>query len=183
MVAAHQAVALCDEHRFAFPGAMLQGILRWARAQLGGPNEGVSLIRRNFMGFVESSAGVMIAEAQVLNGAVDDALSTLEDALQANPEELIFQPNILTCRGELRLKTDHLELAEADFREAIDRAQKMKAKALELRAATGLARMLRARGDRAAARDLLAPVHNWFTEGFDTADLKDAKTLLDELAS
>lgn len=99
-------------------------------------------------------------------------MSTLEDALPANPEELIFQPNILTRRGELR----HLELAEADFREAIDHAQKMKAKALELRAATGLARMLRARGDGAAARDLLAPVYIWFTEGFDTADLQDAKS-------
>ena len=58
----------------------------------------------------------------------------------------------------------------------------MKAKALELRAATALARMLRARGDRAAARDLLAPVYGWFTEGLDTADLKDAKALLDELS-
>jgi ATP/maltotriose-dependent transcriptional regulator MalT len=110
-------------------------------------------------------------------------LSTLEDALQTNPEELIFQPNILTRRGELRLKTGHLELAEADFREAIDRAQKMTAKALELRAATGLARMLRARGDRAAARDLLAPVYNWFAEGSDTADPKDAKALLAELGN
>lgn len=110
-------------------------------------------------------------------------MSTLEDALQTNPEELIFQPNILTRRGELRLKTGHLELAEADFREAIDRAQKMTAKALELRAATGLARMLRARGDRAAARDLLAPVYNWFAEGSDTADPKDAKALLAELGN
>ena len=59
----------------------------------------------------------------------------------------------------------------------------MRAKAWELRAATGLARMLQARSDRAAARDLLAPVYNWFTEGFDTADLKDAKTLLDELSA
>jgi hypothetical protein len=69
MTAAHQAVALCEEHRFAFPEAMLQGILRWAQAQLGGADEGVSLIRRNLMGFVESSSGVMIAEAQVLDGA------------------------------------------------------------------------------------------------------------------
>jgi hypothetical protein len=182
MAAAREAVALCEEHRFAFPGAMLQGILRWAQAQVGVPDVGVSLVRRNSTGFVESSSGVMFAEAQVLHGAIDDALRTLEDALQANPEELIFQPNILTRRGELRSKTGLLELAEVDFREAIDRAQKMEAKALELRAATGLARMLRARGDRAAARDLLAAVYSWFTEGFDTADLRDARALLDELS-
>ena len=59
----------------------------------------------------------------------------------------------------------------------------MKAKALELRAATGLARMLQARGDCDAARDLLAPVYGWFTEGFDAADLKAAKALLDELGA
>ena len=58
----------------------------------------------------------------------------------------------------------------------------MKAKALELRASTGLAQMFRARGDCAAARDLLAPVYGWFSEGLDTADLKDAKALLDELS-
>ena len=58
----------------------------------------------------------------------------------------------------------------------------MKAKALELRASTGLAQMFRARGDCAAARDLLAPVYGWFTEGFDTQDLKDARTLLADLA-
>jgi predicted ATPase len=60
-------------------------------------------------------------------------------------------------------------------------SQKMSAKTLELRAATSLARMLQARSDLVAARDLLFPLYNWFTEGFDTADLKDAKALLDEL--
>jgi len=189
MNAAHQTLALCEEHGFSVPAAMSESILGWARAQLGSPSEGVSLIRRSLANFVENNSRVFItdiltrlAEAQVRDGAIDDALSTLEDALQANPEELLFQPNILTRRGELRFKTGHPELAEADFREAIDRAQKMKAKALELRAATGLARMLRARRDRAAARDLLAPVYGWFSEGLDTADLKDAKALLDELS-
>jgi len=73
------------------------------------------------------------------------------------------------------------ELAEADFHDAIASAQKISAKALELSAVMGLARMLRERGDLAEARDLLAPLHTSFTEGFDTADLRDAKVLLDEL--
>src|SRR5215472_269264 len=187
MAAATQAVALFEEHGFSFGKAQSQGILGWARAQLGNPGEGISLIRRNLLGYVETGSRVTISdiltrlsEAQASDGAID-ALGTLEDALHANPEELVFQPNILTRRGELRLKLGESELAEADFREAIALAQKMGAKALELRAATGFARMLQARGDRAGARDLLVPVYNWFTEGFDTADLKDAKALLDEL--
>jgi hypothetical protein len=60
-------------------------------------------------------------------------LGTIEEALQANPEELVFRPNALTCRGELRLKLDQIELAEADFHEAITLAQNMSAKTFELR--------------------------------------------------
>ena len=122
-----------------------------------------------------------LAEAQVLDGATEEALGTIEDALQANPEELVFQPNILACRGELRLKLGQTELAEADFREAIALAQKMSAKAWELRATTSLARLLRDGGRRDKARAILADIYNWFTEGLDTADLKEAKALLDEL--
>jgi predicted ATPase len=72
-------------------------------------------------------------------------------------------------------------LAEADFRDAIALAREMSAKTWELRAATSLARLWRDRSKHAEARDLLAPVYGWFTEGFDTADLKDAAALLAEL--
>ena len=105
----------------------------------------------------------------------------MSDALQANPEELLFRPNILACRGELQLKIGRAELAEADFREAIALAQKMSAKAWELRATMSLARLLDVQGRRDEARAMLAEIYGWFTEGFDTADLKDAKALLDEL--
>lgn len=87
---------------------------------------------------------------------------------------------MMTCRGELRLKLGETGLAQADFREAIALAQKMGAKAFELRAATSLARLLTEQGQRDEARAMLAAIYNWFTEGFDTADLKDAKALLDE---
>ena len=92
---------------------------------------------------------------------------------------MIYRPKVLTLRGNLWLKRGRSELADADFREAITQARKMKV--FELRAATSSARLLQSRGDRKGARDLLAPIHDWFTEGFDTADLKDAKALLDEL--
>ena len=75
------------------------------------------------------------------------------------------------------------EGAEADFRDSIALAEKQGAKAWELRSAISLARLLKERGERTAAQDLLAPIYGWFTEGFDTADLTDARALLHELTS
>ena len=120
-------------------------------------------------------------QAQEREGAIADALETIEQALQANPDELVYRPETLRLRGELRLKQGQTELAEADFREAIALAQKMGAKAWELRATMSLARLLAKQGRRDEARTMLAEIYGWFTEGFDTADLKDAKALLDEL--
>jgi predicted ATPase len=79
-------------------------------------------------------------------------------------------------------KTGDAAEASAWLQRAIDTARSQQAKSLELRAATSLARLWRNQGERAEAHDLLAPVYDWFTEGFNTADLKDAKALLDELA-
>ncbi|MGO9455344.1 MAG: hypothetical protein ACLQDV_30490 [Candidatus Binataceae bacterium] len=124
-----------------------------------------------------------LAEAQIRDGEIDDALGTIDSALQTNPEELAYQPQMLTCRGDLRLKLGYAELANDDFREAIALARKMRAKTPELRAAISLARMLLARSDLVAARDLLSPLYSRFAEGFDTADLKDAKALLDQVVS
>ena len=86
-------------------------------------------------------------------------------------------------RGELRLKQGHGEPAEADFRTALAQARSMGAKSWELRAATSLARLLRDSARRDEAHTILADIYNWFTEGFDTADLKEARALLDKLAT
>ena len=83
----------------------------------------------------------------------------------------------------MQLRQGDSRLAEADFREAISLAQKMSAKAWELRATTSLARLLRERCKAEEARQLLADIYGWFTEGFDTADLKDAKALLEGLGA
>ena len=76
-----------------------------------------------------------------------------------------------------------MEEAKACFQHAIEIARQQSAKSWELRAATSLARLWQSQGKPNEARDLLAPVYEWFTEGFDTADLKDAKALLNELQS
>jgi predicted ATPase len=87
----------------------------------------------------------------------------------------------LICRGELRLKQGQTELADADFREAIALAQEMSAKSWELRATMSLAWLIAKQGRRDEARPMLAEIYGWFTEGFDTLDLKEAKALLDKL--
>jgi class 3 adenylate cyclase/tetratricopeptide (TPR) repeat protein len=186
--AAAEVIAISEKHGFTYCVHLARHCLGWARAELGSTGEGISLIRQGLAGMASAGARVSVpgfliclAEAQTRDGRIDDALSTIDCALQANPEELAYQPQMLTCRGDLRLRLGHAELAKDDFREAIALAQKMSAKTLELRAATSLARMLQARSDLVAARDLLSPLYNWFTEGFDTPDLKDAKVLIDEL--
>jgi len=189
-VAATQALAIAEEHGFPFIRDFTRPLLGWARARLGRAGEGVVLIRQGLTGLAEAGFGGSIpdhltrqAEAQALDGKIEDALITIEEALQANPEQLVYRPNVLTCRGELRLKQGHTELAEADFRDAIALAHRMQAKTWELRTTTSLARLLDDQGKRDEARTMLAEIYNWFIEGFDTADLKDAKTLLDELSS
>jgi tetratricopeptide (TPR) repeat protein len=123
-----------------------------------------------------------LAEAQAREGAIADALETVEQALQANPDQAVSRCDALRLRGDLRLKQGQIELAEADFREAISFAQEIGAKAYEMRGTTSLARLLRDTSRRAEARTMLAEIYGWFTEGFDTADLKEAKALLDQLS-
>ena len=116
-------------------------------------------------------------------GQFDDALSTLDRATEtaaATGECHSGRAAPAARRSPGRDRRDCL--SSIWFQRAIDTARGQEAKSLELRAATSLARLWRDQGERAQARDLLAPIYGWFTEGLDTADLKDAKALLDELA-
>ncbi len=184
--AATQSLGLAQE-RDLRGGGILLPLKGWARAQLGSAAEGVSLIRQGLadlplrMGGTSMEAYVCLAEAQILDGKFDDAIVTIEEVLQANPQEVVLRPEMLRVRGELRQKSGHPEAPEADLREAIALLQKMGAKFWELRATTSLARLLVMQGKRDEARAMLADIYGWFTEGFDTADLKDARALLDEL--
>ena len=188
--AAARAAALSKEHGF---GQVLQYArleMGWARAQLGFASEGVSTINQSLAGLDEIGVRTgladfltQLAEAQALDGKVDIALSTIEKALVTNPEEVVFRPNALNCRGEIQLKLNHLDLAESDFRGAITLAKSMSAKSLELSATISLARLLRDTIRRDEAYSMLSAIYNWFTEGFDTTDLKEAKALLDELSA
>jgi class 3 adenylate cyclase/tetratricopeptide (TPR) repeat protein len=186
---AGQALEVSEKHQFLNEAAYCRKALGRARVELGCGAEGVELIRQGLNHLVENGPRLTVpmhaaclAEAQTREGLFDQALATIEQALQSNPDQLAHRPEMLRQRGEIRFKLKQLHLAEVDFRESIALAQKMSAKAWELRAVMSLARLLRATGRRDEARAMLAEIYNWFTEGFDTADLKDAKALLDELS-
>jgi ATP/maltotriose-dependent transcriptional regulator MalT len=115
---------------------------------------------------------------------VGDAKEGL-DALSAIPEEhrgVFYAPEIERIRSELLLRRDDRNEAEQSFRRAIEIAGRRDERSLELRAAMSLARLLAAQGRRGEACQALAAVYGWFTEGFDTADLRTARTLLKELS-
>jgi tetratricopeptide (TPR) repeat protein len=187
--AAAEAVTLSEEHGFPYFGFTSRIALGWARAQLGRVQEGIGLIRHGLVEMARSGMRNFIpryltylAAAQARDGALADAFDSLAQALEANPQELLYRPETVRLRGELQLSRGEIEQAQAGFLEAIALAEGMSAKGWELRATMSLARLLAQRQRSAEARAMLAEVYNWFTEGFDTPDLKDAKTLLDELS-
>jgi predicted ATPase len=125
----------------------------------------------------------LLASACEAAGQVEQALALVDDALQIaeRTREGWFAAELNRNKGQLLLRQGHSEIAEELYRKALSIAKEQGAKLWELRAAASFARLRRDQGHRAEARELLAPVYGWFTEGFDTHDLKDAKMLLDEL--
>jgi class 3 adenylate cyclase/tetratricopeptide (TPR) repeat protein len=185
--AADAAMALASELGVPTWIAMAAAIRGWALVALGEPADGLAEIRRS----VESGAHAFLAthqafyaEALHLAGASDEALATLDDALprmEASGQGL-WRANAMALKGDLLLARGREADAEVWYRNAIERARAQSAKLWELRATTRLARLWQLHGKTTTARDLLAPLYGWFTEGLDTADLKAAKALLEELA-
>jgi predicted ATPase len=128
----------------------------------------------------------LLAQAQQSDGQVLQAEQTLADAFEwiRRTGERYYEAELLRHRGELLLARPTPDPSAADrcLLEALKTARRQRAKSWELRAAVSLARLWHEQDRQADARDLLARVYGWFTEGFDTADLKHAKALLDELS-
>jgi predicted ATPase len=125
------------------------------------------------------------ADAYRMAGNVDEALRLIEDAIAVSnrTEDRWFEADLYRIQGEaLSLVRKKADDGESSFRQALATARRQGARVLELRAAVGLGRLLGGRSQRLAARDLLYPIYTWFTEGFETSDLKEAKAMLDALA-
>ena len=186
-------MALAAEQSFPFwlaLGTIYQG---WALADGGQAEAGIARVRAGLAGYWATGAQhrspyllALLAEVHGKAGETSEALDVVAEALARVEKtgECWFEAELHRLRGEMLLRThpaDHAR-AEASLRKAIDVARVQGAKWWELRASTSLARHWRDQDRNREARDLLAQVYGWFTEGFDTLDLKYAKALLDELA-
>ena len=128
----------------------------------------------------------VLAEGLALNRDLEGGLSLIEDSLTqiARPgwEERVHLAEVLRLKGWMLQQQGKLAAAEENYLASLDVGREQQAKSWELRTSTSLARLWQSQGNAKEAYDLLAPVYNWFTEGFDTKDLIEAKVLLDELA-
>jgi predicted ATPase len=187
---------LCREQGFALllaGGMVLDG---WALAEQGRGEEGVGRMRAGLAGWQATGALShrpyhlgLLAQALARQGRAGEGLTALAEALSlcAATGERFWEAELHRLQGELLLLRGDADrsapsAADACFREALDLACRQGAKSLELRSAMSLARLYRGQGSGAEARGVLAGVYSWFTEGFDTLDLEEARALLEGLA-
>jgi predicted ATPase len=204
-------VALCEEQGLSFFLARAKVLLGWALAEEGRIEDGLAQIHEGIAGYRATGAELetpywlsLLAQAQGRAGQPEEALRTLTEAMHGVQQHgvRICEAELHRLRGELLLQQadpmDHQRASgppasaaidapvttesEACFRDAIEIARRQQAKSLELRAVMSLSRLLERQGRREEACQMLAQVYGWFTEGFDTADLKDARALLDQLS-
>jgi predicted ATPase len=186
--------AISTEHGFIFWLAEANILHGWAMAEQGRNEEAIAQIQEGLAAFRAAGAELerpqnlsLLAHACMKTGRLDEGLSALTEALAVADEReaRVFEAEANRLKGELLLKQDDSNAPEAKncYERAIAIARKQNAKSWELRATMSLARLLNERGGRDEARTMLAEIYGWFTEGFDTADLKNAKALLDELNS
>jgi class 3 adenylate cyclase/DNA-binding SARP family transcriptional activator len=185
-----EAVAHCAKHYKAYePWARFYSGILLSRG--GHPRHGIEVMQAATAAEREFDAGLgaalrlgHLATAHASIGALDIGLGLLDEAILTleKTQERLFEAEFHRLRGEVLLRLGKTADGEAALLRALTVARSQDARMWELRAAMSLARLWDSRGRRAEARELLAPVYSWFTEGFDMPDLKDAKALLSDLA-
>jgi predicted ATPase len=176
-----------------YPHYRAQGTIYvgWATVVKGDPETGISLMQEGLQAYRATNAVgrssfyiLLLASAHERAARVDEALKALDEPFRMAEEtgEGWVKAELYRQRGQLLLRQGDAAAAEQQYRKAIAIAKEQEAKLWELRAATSLAQLIGEQGRRAEARDVLAPIYSWFTEGFDTADLKEAKALLEQLS-
>jgi class 3 adenylate cyclase/predicted ATPase len=188
---AEELAALCAEHAFPYWAAIAFCIRGWCLSASGRVEEGLELLTEALANFRATGAVTtvpffltMLAGALGNAGRPTEGLKRLNEAVRQieATEERWSEADVHRVRGELLIAVGDAVVAEKSLYQAIGVARRQSAKLFELRAATSLARLWRDQGKCAEGYHLLAPVYGWFTEGFDTLDLKEAKALLDELS-
>ena len=187
---AETVIALSTEYGFSMFQLLATMVRGWCLAVLGQPEVGIAQLHQGVSLWRSSGAEVgipfmltLLADAYGKAGQPEEGLKQLVEAelsMQIRNER-VYETELHRIRGELLMSVRDFAGAENSFREAIAVARRKSAKLFELRAAARLAGLWRDQGKRDKARELLAPVYGWFTEGFETRDLKEAKALLDEL--
>jgi class 3 adenylate cyclase/predicted ATPase len=190
---AEELMRLSTEQGFPFwlaHGTILRG---WALTAQGEGAEGIAQIDQGLVAHRDTGAEVhrpyflsLLAEAYGKAGQPEEGLAVLAEALAIVDDtgERNWEAELHRRKGELLLMQQGQKLGEAEecFRQALDIAHRQQAKSFELRASMSLSRLLQQQGKQEEAHQLLAEIYGWFTEGFDTVDLKEAKVLLEELA-
>jgi predicted ATPase len=189
---AEAAVALATEQGFPLYAALGTSFRGWALAVQGQGEEGLAQICQGIAAWRATGALVFVPYFYTWLADISDHRGRTEEGLQALAEahtlieqhdERWWEAEVCRLQGVLLLKQTKTpqEEAETSLRRALDLARRQEATSLELRAAMSLSRMWQQQGKRTDAYDLVAPIYGWFTEGFDTADLQEAKVLLDQL--
>jgi predicted ATPase len=187
---ADQLVAVATEQSFPVWRAMGTVHCGWVMVKNGDLTRGISLLRTGWAAYSATGTDMwtpyntaLLARACEIAGQIEEGLALLDDALQIveRTGQRWFAAELNRHKGRLLLRQGYTEAAEELYRKTLSIAEEQGAKMWELRATTSLARLRRDQGRHAEARDLLAPVYGWFTEGFAAPDLKEAKALLDEL--
>ena len=192
---AHAEAALTIATDQEFPQQLAQAtpLQGWALAESGQWEEGITQIHQGLAAYRATGATrdrpyhlALLAEASAQGGQVAEGLEVLAEALATLAKSGVrwWEAELYRLRGALLLQRSapQPEEAEACFQQALTIARRQQAKSLELRAAMSLSQLWQQQSKRAEAYALLAPIYGWFTEGFDTADLQEAKVLLDALA-
>jgi predicted ATPase len=178
-----------------FPFWLASGMFQWgwALAEQGQIREGMAPMHQVLATWQAMGVGLwspycfaMLGKASGQGGQVEEGLSLLAEGLATvhKTGEHLYEAEVYRLKGELLLQQSTAQQGEAEehLQQALAVARHQQAKSWELRAAMSLSRLWQQQGKRAEAYDLLAPIYGWFTEGFDTADLQEAKALLDELS-
>jgi predicted ATPase len=185
--------SLAGEHRLEMYEAVGTFARGWAMANQEHAKAGLAELRRGIdtcaalgIRLYQPYHQAALAQAHLKAGETQAGLDVVEEAMRFVAESGLrfWEAELWRLKGTLllHLAPDEPQAAEACYLEALKVAQYQQAKSLELRAAMSLARLWCDQGRRDEARDLLAPIYSWFTEGFNTPDLKDAKAMLDELS-